>query len=480
MSGSFFGLNIAKSGLFASQRALNVIGHNIANVNTPGYSRQRVEVTESDPLSLASGQGMIGTGVDTQHITNVRDEFLDLKYRNEFQAFGEWEARAGVLKDIEVIMNEPTDTGIRKVMDQYFSALQQLSENPEDLTVRALVRERGIALAKSVNHMGNQLEKEQQDLDFNVKTVVGEINGYADQIADLNEQIIKYELDGSNANDLRDQRNLTLDKLSELIKIDTIEDKNGGVKVMTSGNQLVSQNGASHLKTKTRELGQEKNKADVKQLCDVVWEYGGSFKPTGGKLKGYIDARDNISGSEKGVPYYMDKLNEFAKTFSTQINNIHKEGYGLNGQHGVDFFQDDGEITATNMRISDEIDKDWSAIAASSTYAGLPGGRDNAIKMNQLKNDADMFAWGKPEDFMKSLISNLGVDSQQAKNLAENQKVLIGQVENKRQSISSVSLDEEMANMIRFQHSYQANARMITTMDSMLETIINKMGLVGR
>ncbi|QZY54320.1 flagellar hook-associated protein FlgK [Crassaminicella profunda] len=550
MSGSFFGLNIAKSGLFASQRALQVIGHNIANANTPGYSRQRVEMSQSDPMALSGGQGMIGTGVDTLHIKNIRDEFLDIKYRDENQAFGEWNTRADVLKNIEAIFGEPSDSAIRKAMDDYFVSLEKLSTDAENLTTRATVRESGIKLAKMVNQLGYQLEKVQRDLDFNVKTTVDQINGYADQIAELNDQICRYELDGSRANDLRDERNLILDQLSELVKIDTFEEKSGKIRVMADGNQLVSQTGSSHLKIKEREPGEKKNNADVEQLSDVVWEKGGSFIPKGGKLKGYIDARDNISGDEKGVPYYTDQLNNFAKTFVVQTNLIHREGYGLNGQHGVDFFQMNGEIkeitkdkkfmnlmdkygeqeairmiegaksselgkepfeftqdtipsynemsvvkivedgtekyyitskiTATSMSISDAVEKELNAIAASSTHAGLPGSGDNALKMNQIKDKAKMYAWGKPEDFMKSLISNLGVDSQHAKNTSKNQAILLGQTDNKKQSISGVSLDEEMANMIKFQHAYQANARMITAIDQMIDTIINRMGLVGR
>ncbi|MBS3994240.1 MAG: flagellar hook-associated protein FlgK [Alkaliphilus sp.] len=547
MSGTFFGFNIARSGLFASQRALHVTGHNIANANTPGFSRQRLEIVQSNPMNMTGGQGMLGSGVDTQSISNIRDQFLDFKFRGENQAFGEWNARTEVLGTIESIMNEPSDSGIRTAMDEFFSSLQELSTKPEDLTVRALVRERGIALAKTVNHMGAQLEKLQKDLDFQIKTVVGEINGYADQLADLNNQIFKFELGGNKANDLRDQRNLVLDKLSKHINIDSFEDSQGRMQVLVQGKQLVSHIKAHHLETKMRLQGAKLNQSDVENLSDVVWADGSSFSVNGGSLKGFLDMRDGLRENAKGVPYYMEQLNHFSKTFAVQFNMLHRDGHGMNGAKGIDFFEMDKrqifditsevrsimtgppalseaeaikslerlggnsleaklglginydsisivkftqngqqkyylapKITATTLKISSAVDSDLNAIAASRTFAGLPGDGGNALRLNQLKNDGNMFDWGKPEDFMKSLISNLGVDSQQAIRISGNQELLLDQIDTRRQSASGVSLDEEMSNMVRFQHSYNANARMITTIDEMIDVLINRMGLVGR
>lgn len=558
---TFFGLNISRSGLFTSQRALYVTGHNIANANTPGYTRQRLEMQASTPTKLPNGKGMLGTGVDTIHVRNIRDEFLDFKYRSENQAFGEWNVRSEVLQNIQAIMNEPSTSGIRTVMDEFYASLQQLSStsNASNLTVRALVRERGVALSKALNQMGTQLEKTQKDLDFAVRTTVDEINNIADQVSKLNKQIYIYELDGNNANDLRDQRNLLIDKLSGLINIDAFEDNQGKVNILVNGKALVAHDRTSELKAVTRD--EKLNGVDVPGLCDVVWKDGSTFSIRGGELKGLLDARDNASGSEKGVPYYMEQLNHFAKTFAAEFNMIHRQGYGLDGSTGVDFFEMGGnkfvditsslvtklaastgltedevkeslgkgelgqevsqiirqlekdgsgglsangisatgvdyqnisivkidgkyyitpQVTATNIRISDKVDGDLNAIAASTTYAGLPGDGGNALKLDNLKDKATMFDWGKPGDFLKSLISNLGVDTQQAMRFASNQTVLLEQIENKRQSVSGVALDEEMTDMIRFQHAYNANARMISAIDEMLDVIINRMGIVGR
>ncbi|QEK11307.1 flagellar hook-associated protein FlgK [Crassaminicella thermophila] len=570
MSGSFFGLNIARSGLFASQRALQITGHNIANAGTPGYSRQRLNVNQSNPISLPGGEGMLGTGVDTDNIQQIRDEFLDFKIRQEFVTKGEWEARSESLQQIEAIFNEPSDSGVRKVMDEFFSALHELNKNPDNLTARAQVRERGIALTKTINYMYNQLEDMQENTDFAIETTVNQINGYAKEIAALNEQIIRYELDGSNANDLRDQRNLLIDKLSQLVDIEVQEipisgSKDGAstLKIMINGSTLVFQEKYNKLELRPREI--TKNYLDRPNLLEVSWETGTSFSCVSGKLKGLLDIRDNMTGKEKGIPYYMNQLNRFSTTFAAHFNMQHGAGYGLsdsgtgipffNGPYlmkvasgytlsadekasgykiitdasgneyktkdlnnsGVEFalptdvvgskdeeiirnFEDknkgftlikiDGNwfktktINAGNMDISKEIHDSLNNIAAASNAdslgEGLAGDGNNALKLNELRHDVDMFEWGSPDDFFKSVISNLGVDGQEAIRMVDNQQVLINDIDNKRQSISGVSLDEEMSNMIKFQHAYNACARMITTVDEMLDKIINGMGTVGR
>ncbi|SHK14031.1 flagellar hook-associated protein 1 FlgK [Caminicella sporogenes DSM 14501] len=543
--GSFFGFNIARSGLFASQRALNVTAHNVANANTEGYSRQRLNVVQSTPLSLPQGQGMIGSGVDTAGIEQIRDEFLDFKIRQEMTTNGEWEARAEALKHIEAIFNEPSESGIRKVMDEFFASLHELSKNPDNLTARAEVRQRGIALTETLNHMYTQLQNLQANTDFAIETTVNQINGYAQQIASLNEQIYKYELDGNKANDLRDQRNLLIDKLSELVNIDVYEAPIPGsnnlskISITINGDVLVSHTKYNQIKMERRtELN---NYCDAPNLLNLKWENEEPLRVSSGKLKGLLDMRDNISGSEKGIPYYMDKLNRFTTVFAARFNMQHGKGYGLSGagnhnqffngpvfdfakfpENGFEELKDLNDVKGasdedtinnfeeknpnkTIFKIKDSLGNDHWYIAdiikadeisiskdiedlnkiAAAKYDdgsgnGLAGDGSNAEALIELRHDVDMFTWGSPEDFFKSAISNLGVDANEAVRMSENQKVLIQQIDNKRKSISGVSLDEEMTNMVKFQHSYNANARMITAIDEMLDRIINGMGHVGR
>lgn len=553
MASTFFGLNIAKSGLFVSQRALNVVSHNVANANTPGYARQRLDTKATSPEFLPAVSGALGTGVDSEAVKQIRDAFLDFKVRSEMTTQGEWEFKKEILGTIETVFNEPSDSGLRSIMDMFFQSVHELNKNPESLTARALVRQRAVALTQNIGGMYGNLVKLQKDIDFQLQTVVAQVNGYAEQIRDLNRVIYLSELDGSMANDIRDQRNLVIDQLSKLVNVDYFEDDQQRFTVMISGKPLVSHYNVDKLTLQERVT--KKHPDDAFRLFDVGWESGSSFRVTGGELRAIFDIRDGISGEDKGIPYYVDKLNEFTDRFFTEVNRIHMSGYDLDGKAGLMMFTrnnmssaeyekelkasgldgkppidltsdvlkgtstyftkeqnnnviaeniklillnnpdysnksvkylSDGRyyltdrIPANQMTVSTDIDADLDKIAASATLQGLPGDGQNALALANMRKNVNMFTWGSPDDYVKSLIANLGVDSAEAVRMEKNQKALIVELDNKRQSIMGVSLDEEMTDMIRFQHAYSANARVMTTMDELLDTIVNRLGLVGR
>ncbi|PIE76932.1 MAG: flagellar hook-associated protein FlgK [Clostridiales bacterium] len=553
MSSTFFGLNIAKSGLFVSQRGLNVISHNVANANTPGFSRQRLDFRQTTPDILPASNGMIGTGVDSESVIQIRNEFTDLKIRNEMTTQGEWTFKREMYGLIEAIFNEPTDSGIRSVVDAFYEAVHELNKNPENLTTRALVRQRSIAVTESLGAMHKKLVKAQEDIDFQLKSVVSQINGYADQITELNKIIYQNELDGSTANDIRDQRNLLVDKLSKLINIDYYEDGNNRFHVLVSGSPLVSHFNANEVTMTPREY--KKNPDDAYRLVDVGWETGATFNATGGEIKGILDMRDGMSAESKGFPYYVDRLNAFSDRFFSEVNRIHMNGFDMEGNKGTMLFTIDNmkasdfeeylmtkgldghapidltaevtagvspsntvdknnEILAKNIRdlyennpqyaaksikylsdgryylvdrisanrftVSREVDSDLNKIAASDTLEGVPGNGQNALNIANMRHNIYMYSWGSPDDYVKSLISNLGVDSAEAIRIEKNQNMMIIELENRRQSVMGVSLDEEMSEMIKFQHTYSANARMMTALDELLDLVVNRLGLVGR
>ncbi|SCY86900.1 flagellar hook-associated protein FlgK [Alkaliphilus peptidifermentans] len=495
MRSTFTGFNTVRSGLFAAQRALDITGHNIANANTKGYSRQRLNQVQSTPMALFGGQGMLGTGVDTLSITNARNEFLDFKYRGEATTLGYWEAKQEGLAFIEAIINEPSKSGITTVMDELFSSFQELHKTPESITTRTMVRERATTFTNTVNHMYKQLEKMAIDLNFEIATTVNSINSYADQIALLNSQIYRVESDGSNANDLRDRRNVLIDELSKLVNVDVVEVgdinniANNKLSLQINGQPLVYHDRVNKLDASVENPSSFDDQIQMRQ---IRWANGDmiSVKALGGELKGLLDIRDGNSGSSKGVPYYINELNRFVSVFAEKVNEIHMAGFDLKGNTGTAFFTAFGVatadidplvgITAKNIKISLDIDSDPNKIAASKTANLLPGDGSQALRLAELRHLSSMFSEGKPEDFIKSLIGNLGVDLQEAIRMSQNQTFLVAQIDSQRMAISSVSMDEELSNMVRFQHAYNAAARMITTIDEMLDVVINRIGIVGR
>lgn len=536
MRSTFSGFNASRSGLFAAQRALDITGHNIANVNTKGYTRQRLEQSASNPIKVPGGQGMLGTGVDTTAIHQLRNDFLDYKYRDESSTLGFWDAKADGLDFIESIMNEPSDTGITTVIDKLFESFQELSKNPDNLTTRALVRQRATAFTNSISHMYNQLEKMAVDLNFDINSMAKKINTYGEQIANLNDQILKSELDGSNANDLRDQRNMLIDDLSKTIDIEILEVRNpdnpkhNKMVIKVAGKPLVYHKDFTGLKVETKQSKFFDEEVDKKiDFYNIEWKDGTSFDFTniGGELGGLLSLRDGeglkdedgnpgkFPYREKGIPYYIKQLNEFVNVFANEINKIHLEGYGLDGKNGRAFFTVGGvgtptdanieydangkiipgvyvagvlntgthdefwKINASNIKIAAELENP-NNIAASKEKDLLP--KDGSIMLDiiELRHKTGMFKDGKPEDFIKSLIGTLGVDAEEADRNALNQGILLHEIENRRQSISGVSQDEELADMVKFQHAYNASARMMTTIDEMLDIVINRIGIVGR
>lgn len=542
MREGFFGLNVAVRGLYSAQRSLDIVNHNLNNVNTPGYSRQQVVQVAGRPMAMYDGTGMVGTGSEVIAVDRVRDEYLDFKYWSENVAYGEWDAKRALLSDMETTFNEPSDSGFTTIFNDFYNSLQELGKDPSSDAVRALVRERGVTVAKYFNSIATHIEKLQSDVNNSVKSKVEEVNSLGTQIQQLNRQIYNAELDGNTANDLRDQRTVLVDGLSKLVNVEASEIVVGKLPsgkddkhfvITISGKALIDHFQLSKLDIPQRTT--KLNGEDIDNLYNVKWADGNSLDIKGGELRGYLDVRDgndskNGSPLYKGIPYYLNRLNEFAQTFAMSFNegysNIkrdtngsvdptsvtdgmgHVDGYKLNSSQkdtvpsGVRFFTMVGNdekpidnatfigtatsvsgicsqyshITAKNIAVSADVMNDTKLISASD--AGGQNGNINVLNtLLSNRHDTHMFAEGAPEDFMKSLVTTLGIDSQQAIRLSDNQQVIVKQIENRKQSDSGVSIDEEMSNLVKFQHAYNAAAKMITTMQEVYDTLINRMGV---
>jgi flagellar hook-associated protein 1 FlgK len=357
------------------------------------------------------------------------------------------------------------------------------------------------------------------------------------------------EADGNTANDLRDKRNVLVDKLSGIVNIDSYEMVAGTLPngkedkhfiITISGKALVDHFNASRLKVIQRDEKLNGNE-DVDNLYDIRWEDDNAINIRGGELKGYLDMRDGNEGDNespdyKGIPYYIKKLNEFVRKFAMAINegitetfdpankyikeyNGHADGYGLQkpgttiNPTGIRFFTMKGVssttykytelesaefigtasdvnaivgkyegLTAKNFSISgDLLNQEFAEYnIAASAGSGLSDENSNLLEILDMRHDSHLFSEGTPEDYMQSLIATLGIDSQQSIQIAKNQEIITKQVDSRRTSVSGVSIDEEMANLVRYQHAYNAAAKMVSTMSEIYNTLINRVGVGGR
>lgn len=464
MSGLFQGLEIGKRALLTHQLSMNVIGHNLANVNTPGYTRQRTVVTSAQPIETANH--IIGNGVTAKTIIQVRDLFLTMQYRRENKSLGEWTYREKILAQVETFFAEPHEESLGDALNQFWNGWLDLSNNPESSAARAAVVSQANRMATVFHNLNRQLHEMRATADKDVAARVEEINQVARQIANLNRLVVSEELGSQRANDLRDQRDYLIDNLSRLVDVTVREKANGSATVYISGLAIVEN-------ADTFELGTVVNSSGALATHDIVWKNTKTtVKITGGELRGLLDTRDSI------LPGYLDRLDELAETVVREVNAVHRAGVGLDGTTGLDFFN--GSFTsAATIRVGQNIMDDPTLIAASQS--GEPGDNANALAIADIRNQMTMsYGTASITEYYQGMIGKIGVDSHEAKTFKGNYEVLIQQIENSRQSVQGVSLDEEMAGMVRMEHAYNAAARVITFIDEALETLIQGMGVVGR
>ncbi|MCP3031431.1 flagellar hook-associated protein FlgK [Halobacillus sp. A1] len=512
MGSTFGGLEVAKRGLFAQQSALHTTGHNISNANTEGYTRQRVNFESSGPYPPASRNrpeipGQVGSGVQIGAIERIRVGYLDDQYRSENNKAGYYEARADELGRLEEIMNEPSEDGLSKTMDRFWNSLQDLAVNPEDSGARSVVRQRGQAVAETFNYLSNTLNNVQEDISAEIEVTTKEINSMANQINNLNQQIAEVEPHGMVPNDLYDERDNLIDKLSGHVNIDvSYEEPPSSADPMATGKAnitIIGENGAALKPNLVNGADNSTNELTVNSngegLTTSVGLGGGAMTVEDftsiGKLKGLMDSGGYLNNDGGAVGTYENMLRDLDKMatgFTEAFNEVHKSGESLNSvADDVEvpaFFEVLGEKNeegvieglAGQLDITDEIKADADHIAAADE--ALSGNGDNASALANVQNDANELFGEETslDDYYESMIGAMAVETQEAQRMQGNTTTLKDSVQQQRESVSSVSLDEEMTNMIKFQHAYNASARNITVVDEMLDRIINQMGVVGR
>ncbi|WP_044749214.1 flagellar hook-associated protein FlgK [Bacillus alveayuensis] len=514
MLSTFHGLETAKRGMMTQQSALYVTGHNVANANTPGYSRQRVNFVETPPYPFASTNrpmipGQMGTGVEGGTVQRIRDKFLDMQYRWENMKFGYWNSRAEALKKMEEIMNEPSENGLAKALDRFWQSLQDLAVNPSNSGARSVVRQRGIAVAETFRYLSNSLTAIQNDIKNELEVTLKSINSLAEQLNNINKQIGEIEPHGYLPNDLYDERDRLIDELSQLVNIRVVPVSSGGNALdIAEGRftiELMDKTGTEKIGTLVDAIGgrfysfesvylnnMEKEGPVTEFKLGTVSIKRLSLFSENGKLGSLLDSYgytlDNGATVNGLYPDMLQNLNEMAYQFAVEFNRVHESGWSITEINSGSklpanpfFTFNSRDDAASTLQISPNIQDSLDNIAAAGA-TGMLGDGSNALALAEVKNSVMSLRGSTTtiQNFYEGVIGQMAVDAQEAKRLSNNSDVLRQSVDERRMSVSSVSLDEEMTNMIKFQHAYNASARMITLVDEMLDKIINGMGVVGR
>lgn len=492
MASTFHGLELGKRGLMVGQASIATTGHNIANANTKGYSRQQVNTTTSPSLDVwTSGvvkPGQLGSGVTLDSITRVRDRFLDQQFRDQSGTLGEFSVKQEALSRLETIINEPSETGLRSSMDQLWGAWQDLANAPDSLSARSVLKERAQEFVSTAQSMDRSMTNMQTDLNQQLTSKTNEVNGYLNQIAELNTSILRT---GKQANDLLDQRDVLVENLSKLVPIKVDEQKNGvyNITLRSDGTSLVegidvkSQVGAQSVVDGGELSG-------LVQSIDMVSNYQSKLTDivkglVYGEMTVQVPGGSNMANGEtapSGQPYEvtvkgMNGLHQLGWSMSEDANGNVRPGAEL-------FIGDEANFSIASLQFNPEMKDNVKLIAASlrsETVNGqrkvISGNSDLAQLLGNLRS-TDITINGNSQrlnESLQSMVSGLGAESQSVNRSMANYEAALQATEGRRQSVTGVSLDEEMANLIKYQHSYSAAARMISTTDQMLDTIINRM-----
>lgn len=549
MTSTFMGLETAKRALFTQQSALHTTGHNIANANTPGYSRQRVNFGTTTPFAPAAMNrpqvpGQMGTGVEAKSIQRVRDSFLDIQYRQETNKLGYWDAKSNAISEMENIVNEPTTNGLGAVMGEFWQSLQDLSVYPENDGARNVVLERGQSVVDTFHYLNDSLNQINDNIGNEISVSLDSVNSLLQQISSVNSQISDVEPHGNIPNDLYDRRDNLVDELSGMINIKVTATKsegrpaaeaeglynisivgaNGKEELLVSKDsyyQLGFPNGSGNLSTTIPDVISDLSifssaGKEIPSKRIAIADSSGNMMFSQGEIRGLIESYgysyQDAGGTTqvKGTfPDMLDNLDRLAYTFSQTFNAVHEKGIDLEGNNGGAFFGelDSYQGASKNISMGDLTSKEIAASTTANADGKVNAGDGkNAVNLSNIQSwlmngepvvlegfdgtetfdpassDGDFSLLGNASvnSFYEGVIGRLGVEGLQANRLAGNSEILQQSVNEKRMSVSSVSLDEEMTNMIQFQHAYNAAARNITMVDEMLDKIINGMGLVGR
>lgn len=491
MTGLFGTLNTATKGLNGQQTALQTIGHNVANANTLGYTRQRVTM-QADLSTTVAGVGQIGTGVRVDGINRVHDTYITTQLRDATSTTNSHQALSDIIGELEAVFNEPSDTGLSNQISEVFNAWTYLASNPEQASARTMLVQTTETFTDTVHHMANAMENLHNNTLNELDKLALDANSDLKQLENLNQQIWQASVRGFTPNDLLDKQDQLLTDLAGKVDISVERDKFNRVSVEI-GNQTVLD--SSSRKELAVVIGAENGQGVFSngETTDVTAEVGSLvigdelITPKTGRMKGTQDALEVIADSQQD-------LNDFASAFGKAVNTIHKGG--PDGE-GSDFFDNvDVENPASSLRVTDAIRTDPNLVVSGkdlNNEISGDGSRAQAIASLQHKSLAtDSDTWSYNENSMSfndnstgdtlfgrynSMVTDMGIVKQQEDNMLETQNGLMALLTQRRESISGVDINEEVVDMIKYQSAFQANSRVLQTISEMLDTLINRTGV---
>lgn len=456
MSDLLGSLSLASRALAAQQAGLDVTGQNIANVNTPGYSRRTVELAATPPIDRLSA----GNGVDVVAIRAERADLLEAQLRHEQPAQGREAAMADSLSQIETVLGKP-GTSIDASLTKFYNAFSQLAQDPTSGVARQQVIVQGQSLASAFNDVAARLASAQRDADAQVKSSVDQINTLAAQVASLNASMAGASASGNEA--LRDKLAVALSALSQLIDIGVVSRPDGGADVSVgNGRALVI--GANTYQIGVTPIAVS-GLADLTSAGTVI-----TAEITGGRVGGLLHVRDGL------LPGYTTRLDQLAFGVATSVNTAHRAGFDLNGIAGGDFFAPPAVVAgaASALAVSASIVANGNLIAAAAT--ATPGDNQNARAITNLRQTALAGGTTNPVDTWGALVYRVGTDAQAATSDRAGRDEIVKQLSTLRDQLSAVSLDEEAANLMKFQRAYEANARYFSAVEASLNQLMQMVG----
>ncbi len=456
MAGPFLGLNMASNALRSFQRALDTTGHNVANVNTKGYSRQTVQFGTNDPLTYYNGaRYSVGQGTTITSINRIRDGYLDISYNSSTGNMGKYQSRAQGMTAIDRAYGEPSENGIAAGLEKMFNAWSAFGSNPTNPGAQAGVRNAGLQLTNTVRSTYQQFQSIEKNTQTGISSTIGRINELASTISELNKEIVKNTVTGGSANDLMDKRDMALNELSGLVNVKKEVFADGQYSVYAAGFTLVDSVGARTFPSSYD--------ASTGSVSDGSLTYF----VTSGSLSGQFSTLNETRSQ-------MSNLDDLANNLRTQFNSVHNLGVNSLGNTNVNFFNDVAappQTGAIDFNLSTEVLADSRAIASGAS--GTPGDGGIALSLAGMR-DADIAglsnqSFGK---FFQKVVSDVAHQSSYADAAMETESAVLTQIESQIQSVSGVSLDDEMAALLQYQRTYQAAAKMLTVFDEVAQDLI--------